>query len=203
LSKPSRRKDALRRTRSRCGPASDPARKYDARSAGRSALSPVRHARLSGVSSDFRELLVSTEPRARFAVELFCYRVARHIASLAAAMGGLDGIVFTAGVGENGHGPQGNMEELALSSLHPLKSWSLRQTRCGSLHPKIGLVVERRRGLLREIDQATAEARCMPLARRSPGRDQALPRGDQRQPQTFRLDRRPRCDHRGRQAFSP
>ena len=39
---------------------------------------------ISGVSSDFRELLVSTEPRARFAVELFCYRVARHIASLAA-----------------------------------------------------------------------------------------------------------------------
>ena len=56
---------------------------------------------LSGVSSDFRELLSSAEPRARFAVELFCYRVARHIASLAAAMGGLDGVVFTAGVGEN------------------------------------------------------------------------------------------------------
>jgi acetate kinase len=56
---------------------------------------------VSGVSSDFRELLSSPEPRAGFAVELFCYRVARHIASLAAAMGGLDGVVFTAGVGEN------------------------------------------------------------------------------------------------------
>ena len=56
---------------------------------------------LSGVSSDFRELLASEEPRARFAIDLFCYRVARHIASLAAALGGLDGIVFTAGVGEN------------------------------------------------------------------------------------------------------
>ena len=56
---------------------------------------------LSGVSSDFRELLASEEPRARFAVDVFCYRVARHIASLAAAMGGLDGVVFTAGVGEN------------------------------------------------------------------------------------------------------
>jgi acetate kinase len=56
---------------------------------------------LSGVSSDFRELLASAEPRAHFAVEVFCYRVARHIASLAAALGGLDGIVFTAGVGEN------------------------------------------------------------------------------------------------------
>jgi acetate kinase len=56
---------------------------------------------LSGISSDFRELLASDNPRARFAVEVFCYRVARHIASLAAALGGLDGVVFTAGVGEN------------------------------------------------------------------------------------------------------
>jgi len=56
---------------------------------------------LSGISSDFRELLANDSPRARFAVELFCNRVARHIASLAAALGGLGGIVFTAGVGEN------------------------------------------------------------------------------------------------------
>ncbi len=56
---------------------------------------------LSGISPDFRHLLVSNDPRARFAVEVFCYRVARHIGSLAAALGGLDGIVFTAGVGEN------------------------------------------------------------------------------------------------------
>jgi acetate kinase len=56
---------------------------------------------LSGISSDFRELLASDHPRARFAVEVFCNRVARHIASLAAALGGLDGVVFTAGVGEN------------------------------------------------------------------------------------------------------
>jgi acetate kinase len=56
---------------------------------------------LSGVSSDFRELLASDNPRARFAVEIFCHSVARHIASLAAALEGLDGIVFTAGVGEN------------------------------------------------------------------------------------------------------
>jgi len=56
---------------------------------------------LSGISSDFRELLASDSARARFAVTVFCNRVARHIASLAAALGGLDGIVFTAGVGEN------------------------------------------------------------------------------------------------------
>jgi acetate kinase len=56
---------------------------------------------LSGLSSDFRELLASQDPRARFAVEVFVYRVARGIGSLAAALSGLDGIVFTAGVGEN------------------------------------------------------------------------------------------------------
>ena len=56
---------------------------------------------LSGVSSDFRELLASAEPRARFAIEVFCYCTARWIGSLAAALDGLDGIVFTAGVGEN------------------------------------------------------------------------------------------------------
>jgi acetate kinase len=56
---------------------------------------------LSGISSDFRQLLASDDARAKFAVEVFCYRVAGHIASLAAALGGLDGIVFTAGVGEN------------------------------------------------------------------------------------------------------
>ncbi|MBV8616828.1 MAG: acetate kinase, partial [Acetobacteraceae bacterium] len=56
---------------------------------------------VSGISSDFRELLASPDPRAAFAVDLFCYRVSRYIGSLAAALGGLDGLVFTAGVGEN------------------------------------------------------------------------------------------------------
>ena len=55
---------------------------------------------LSGVSSDFRELLASEEPRARFALEVFNHCTARQIGSLAAALGGLDGVVFTAGVGE-------------------------------------------------------------------------------------------------------
>jgi acetate kinase len=56
---------------------------------------------LSGLSSDFRDLLASEDPRARFAIEVFVHQVARNIASLAGALGGLDGIVFTAGVGEN------------------------------------------------------------------------------------------------------
>ena len=55
---------------------------------------------VSGVSSDMRALLESTEPRARLAVELFVYRIGRELGSLAAALGGLDAIVFTAGIGE-------------------------------------------------------------------------------------------------------
>jgi len=56
---------------------------------------------VSGISSDMRALLESTDPRARLAVDLFCYRIRRELGSLAAALGGLDAIVFTAGVGEN------------------------------------------------------------------------------------------------------
>ncbi|MBL0352808.1 MAG: acetate/propionate family kinase [Dechloromonas sp.] len=56
---------------------------------------------VSGVSSDMRTLLTSDEPRAKFAVELFVYRIGRELGSLAAALGGLDALVFTAGIGEH------------------------------------------------------------------------------------------------------
>ena len=56
---------------------------------------------VSGLSSDMRTLLASSDPRARLAVELFVYRIARELGSLAAALGGLDAIVFTGGIGEN------------------------------------------------------------------------------------------------------
>ena len=56
---------------------------------------------VSGISSDVRTLLTSGEPGARTALELYVYRIGRELGSLAAALGGLDGIVFTAGVGEN------------------------------------------------------------------------------------------------------
>jgi acetate kinase len=55
---------------------------------------------VSGVSSDMRELLASREPAARLAVDYFVYRAAREIGALAAVLGGLDGLVFTAGIGE-------------------------------------------------------------------------------------------------------
>ena len=56
---------------------------------------------VSGLASDMRTLLASAEPRAQLAIDLFVYRIARELGSLAAALGGLDAIVFTAGVGEN------------------------------------------------------------------------------------------------------
>jgi len=56
---------------------------------------------VSGISSDMRTLLASNEPRARFAVDLFCYRAAREAASLVGALQGIDALVFTGGIGEN------------------------------------------------------------------------------------------------------
>jgi acetate kinase len=56
---------------------------------------------LSGISNDMRVLLASNEPDARLAVDYFVYRVAKEIGALAAVLGGLDGLVFTAGIGEN------------------------------------------------------------------------------------------------------
>jgi acetate kinase len=56
---------------------------------------------VSGISQDMRELLACAHPEAREAVELFCYRIVREIGSLAAALGGLDALVFTGGIGEH------------------------------------------------------------------------------------------------------
>jgi acetate kinase len=56
---------------------------------------------VSGLSSDMRALLASDEPRAHLAVDLFVYRIGRELGSLAAALGGLDALIFTAGIGEH------------------------------------------------------------------------------------------------------
>jgi len=56
---------------------------------------------LSGISNDVRELLASSDPRAKLALDCFVYRIALFTGMLAAAMGGIDGFVFTAGIGEN------------------------------------------------------------------------------------------------------
>ena len=56
---------------------------------------------VSGISSDMRTLLASDDPRAKLAVELFCYRAGRELGSLVATLGGLDALVFTGGIGEH------------------------------------------------------------------------------------------------------
>ena len=56
---------------------------------------------VSGISSDMRVLLSSSDPCAAEALDLFVYRISRELGSLAAALGGLDALVFTGGIGEN------------------------------------------------------------------------------------------------------
>ncbi|MGF1608608.1 MAG: acetate/propionate family kinase [Kiloniellales bacterium] len=56
---------------------------------------------VSGESADMRTLLASPRPEAAEAVALFCYRIVRELGSLAAALGGLDALVFTGGIGEH------------------------------------------------------------------------------------------------------
>jgi len=56
---------------------------------------------ISGISNDMRELLGNTAPGARLAVDYFVYRASKEIGGLAAVLGGIDALVFTAGIGEN------------------------------------------------------------------------------------------------------
>jgi len=56
---------------------------------------------ISGISNDMRELMASAEPQAQIAIDFFVYRIRRELGSLVAALGGLDALVFTAGIGEN------------------------------------------------------------------------------------------------------
>jgi acetate kinase len=56
---------------------------------------------LSGISNDVRDLIESSDPRAKRALDHFVYRIALYAGMLASAMGGIDGFIFTAGIGEN------------------------------------------------------------------------------------------------------
>jgi acetate kinase len=60
---------------------------------------------VSGVSADMRALEASDDPRARAAIDLMVYRIGRELGSLAAALGGLDALVFSGGIGENSVAP--------------------------------------------------------------------------------------------------
>jgi acetate kinase len=78
-------------------------RKMDARAIEKLIYNQSGLLGVSGISSDMRTLAASDDPRARLAIDLYCYRIRRELGSLAAALGGLDAIVFTAGIGENSH----------------------------------------------------------------------------------------------------
>jgi acetate kinase len=56
---------------------------------------------VSGISQDMRTLLASSAPEAGEAIDLYCFRIVREIGSLAAAIGGIDALVFTGGIGEH------------------------------------------------------------------------------------------------------
>jgi acetate kinase len=76
-------------------------RKLDARTIERLLYDESGLLGMSGISSDMRTLLASTAPSARLAIDVYVYRIGRELGSLAAALGGLDTIVFTGGIGEN------------------------------------------------------------------------------------------------------
>jgi acetate kinase len=73
---------------------------YDAESLERLINHQAGLLGVSGISSDMKVLLEKAEPNAAQAVEMFCYQVRKSIGALAAALGGLDLLVFTAGIGE-------------------------------------------------------------------------------------------------------
>jgi acetate kinase len=76
-------------------------RKMDARAIEKLLYQQSGLLGVSGISSDMRKLLESNDPRAQLAVDLYVYRIRRELGSLAAALGGLDALIFTAGIGEN------------------------------------------------------------------------------------------------------
>jgi acetate kinase len=76
-------------------------RKMDARAIEKLLYNQSGLLGVSGLSSDMRTLLESGDPKAQLAVDLFVYRIGRELGSLAAALGGIDALVFTGGIGEH------------------------------------------------------------------------------------------------------
>ncbi len=100
---------------------------------------------LSGISNDVRELLESQRPEAAMAIDFFSLRVAQAIASLSVTLGGLDAIVFTAGVGEN--------------------AWQVRQNVVDRLHwAGLSLKAEANRRNDRRIDAEGSRAQVFVVA---------------------------------------
>ena len=99
---------------------------------------------ISGVSSDFRDLQVAAaqgNDRARTALDMFCYGVKKYIGAYAAAMGGLDAIVFTAGIGENDHDVRAQsvegLEFLGVKLDHELNNMRGKEMRISAPDSKV------------------------------------------------------------------
>jgi acetate kinase len=100
---------------------------------------------LSGISNDVRQLETSPDPRARFALDYFVYRVGLNAGLLAAALGGLDAFVFTAGIGENSPSMRARIvEKLAwLGAVLDPKANAAGETSIGASDSRIGIHVIR------------------------------------------------------------
>ncbi|WP_411034861.1 acetate/propionate family kinase [Shinella sp. BYT-45] len=98
---------------------------------------------LSGLSNDVKTLIESSDPRAAFALDYFALKVAQHAAMMAVSMGGLDGFVFTAGIGENAP-PVRDAILARLSFLQPFRTLVIptNEERMMAIHGKA--LVERR-----------------------------------------------------------
>ena len=98
---------------------------------------------LSRVSNDVRELLASAEPRARFALDYFAYRVGLYAGALAAALRGLDALVFTAGIGENSAAVRASIVQNLgwLGAVLDAKANESNSTSIASQDSRIGLYV--------------------------------------------------------------
>ena len=98
---------------------------------------------ISGISADTRDLLASTEPAAREALDLFAFHIAREMAATANTLGGLDGLVFTAGIGE--HQPEIRAAICArlawLGVAIDADSNSQNATRIEAAHAKVAVLV--------------------------------------------------------------
>ncbi len=97
---------------------------------------------LSGIDGDTRLLLASDAPDAAFAIDYFCYRIAREIGALAVSLNGLDGIVFTAGIGENQPAIRANVAARLTSlgvAFDPLRN-AAGETRFGTQSSRVKLL---------------------------------------------------------------
>jgi acetate kinase len=100
---------------------------------------------LSGTSNDVRELESDPDPRARFALDYFAYRVGLNAGLLAAALGGVDGFVFTAGIGENSPSMRARIvEKLAwLGAVLDPQANAAGETSIAARDSRVGLCVVR------------------------------------------------------------